>query len=100
MFITFDATTTASSRCILPPMKRLTFAAIALMILGCGYPPVESAEQAAASSETTPQKTQQSPPSIGELAPDFTLTDQSGRRAALSEARGQKVVLVFYRGYW
>lgn len=81
-------------------MRRLTSAAITLIMLGCGYQPVESAEQPAASTATTPQKTQPSPPSIGELAPQFTLTDQSGRRAVLSEARGQKVVLVFYRGYW
>ena len=36
----------------------------------------------------------------GQLAPDFSLTDQSGRAVTLSGARGQKVVLVFYRGYW
>lgn len=81
-------------------MKGLTFAAIALMILGCGNQPVESAEQPTTSTKTAPQKMQQSPPKIGELAPDFTLTDHFGRRVALSEARGQKVVLVFYRGYW
>lgn len=81
-------------------MSGLTFSAIALILLGCGYQPLESAEQPAASTETTPQKTRQSPPGVGELAPDFTLTDQSGRRVSLSEARGQRVALVFYRGYW
>jgi hypothetical protein len=38
---------------------------------------------------------------VGERAPDFTLTDASGRAMSLADFRGQKpVVLVFYRGYW
>ena len=38
---------------------------------------------------------------VGERAPDFTLTDASGRSVSLADYRGQKpVVLVFYRGYW
>lgn len=40
------------------------------------------------------------PPKVGERAPDFALRDQSGQRIKLSAARGRKVVLVFYRGYW
>jgi len=36
----------------------------------------------------------------GQIAPDFTLHDQGGRTVTLSAARGAKVVLVFYRGYW
>jgi cytochrome oxidase Cu insertion factor (SCO1/SenC/PrrC family) len=40
------------------------------------------------------------PPAVGKLAPDFTLVDQNGKRVTLSAARGRKVVLVFYRGYW
>jgi peroxiredoxin Q/BCP len=36
----------------------------------------------------------------GQLAPDFTLPDQSGKSVTLSAARGQRVVLVFYRGFW
>ena len=32
----------------------------------------------------------------GELAPDFTLSDQDGSGVTLSELRGQKVVLYFY----
>lgn len=39
-------------------------------------------------------------PEIGQLAPDFTLTDQNGKPVSLSAARGSKVALVFYRGYW
>lgn len=36
----------------------------------------------------------------GRVAPDFTLRDENGKAVALSAARGSKVVLVFYRGYW
>ena len=38
---------------------------------------------------------------VGEVAPDFTLEDQNGRKVSLSDARGKSAaVLVFYRGYW
>jgi hypothetical protein len=47
-------------------------------------------------------------PQIGKKAPDFTLTDSTGKRVSLAElqkapvgtnpARG--VLLIFYRGYW
>jgi len=37
---------------------------------------------------------------VGQEAPDFKLLDQNGRTVDLSAARGHKVVLVFYRGYW
>ena len=37
---------------------------------------------------------------VGEIAPDFTLSDQDGDSVTLSKQRGRKVVLVFYRGYW
>ncbi len=40
------------------------------------------------------------PPKTGQPAPDFRLRDQSGKIVRLSDARGQKAVLVFYRGYW
>ena len=37
----------------------------------------------------------------GDIAPDFTLVDQDGRKHTLSAERGKRlVVLVFYRGYW
>jgi len=39
-------------------------------------------------------------PKVGQQAPEFTLVDQNGKSVSLSAARGQKVVLVFYRGYW
>ncbi len=40
------------------------------------------------------------PPVVGQEAANFTLLDQNDRPARLSAARGQKVVIVFYRGYW
>lgn len=40
------------------------------------------------------------PPRMGEAAPDFRLFDQSDHLVRLAQARGHKVVLVFYRGYW
>jgi len=36
----------------------------------------------------------------GQLAPDFTLADQSGQPFHLAEQRGHRVLLIFYRGYW
>ena len=39
-----------------------------------------------------------SPLSVGTPAPDFTLTDDSGRSVSLSAMRGHNVVLVFYPG--
>jgi hypothetical protein len=35
-----------------------------------------------------------------EIAPGFELMDQEGRHVRLSDFRGRKVVLVFYRGFW
>ncbi|MFC5503341.1 peroxiredoxin [Lysinimonas soli] len=32
----------------------------------------------------------------GQLAPDFTLTDQNGRKVTLSALRGRKVIVYFY----
>ncbi len=41
------------------------------------------------------------PVAASEMAPDFTLADQTGQKVTLSSARGQMpVLLVFYRGYW
>jgi len=41
------------------------------------------------------------PVGVGDVAPDFTLTDQDGRRHTLSAERGKRpVILIFYRGHW
>ncbi len=36
----------------------------------------------------------------GQPAPDFTLEAADGRPVTLSDFRGKRVVLVFYRGHW
>ncbi len=35
-----------------------------------------------------------------ETAPDFTLSDANGEMVSLSDFRGKKVVISFYRGFW
>ena len=37
---------------------------------------------------------------VGDTAPDFTLLDRHGEPVTLSELRGRRIVLVFYRGHW
>jgi hypothetical protein len=37
---------------------------------------------------------------VGSIAGDFTLPDESGKPVTLSSLRGQKTLLVFYRGHW
>lgn len=37
---------------------------------------------------------------VGDTAPDFTLLNRHGDPVTLSELRGQRIVLVFYRGFW
>lgn len=41
------------------------------------------------------------PVAVGEQAPDFALSDQTGAAVKLSDSYNKRpVVLVFYRGYW
>jgi cytochrome oxidase Cu insertion factor (SCO1/SenC/PrrC family) len=70
------------------------FASIALLALAAALPPSPAVTSALAASPTA------RPPLVGEAAPDFTLADQNGKPVRLSAARGEKAVLVFYRGYW
>lgn len=41
-------------------------------------------------------------PQIGQKAPDFSLTDTTGKQVSLGEnlSKQKGVLLVFYRGYW
>ena len=39
-------------------------------------------------------------PAVGEVPPDFSVTDPDGRTWKLSNFRGTTVLLVFYRGDW
>ncbi len=66
-----------------------------------------NAPAAPASSDTTAMAKEQTlttraaPVGVGDVAPDFTLSDTEGRAVKLSDVRGKSpVVLVFYRGYW
>jgi len=36
----------------------------------------------------------------GKAAPDFALKDQDGKDFRLSDHRGERLLLYFYRGYW
>lgn len=37
---------------------------------------------------------------VGDTAPDFTLLDRHDEPVTLSDLRGRRIVLVFYRGFW
>ena len=39
-------------------------------------------------------------PQVGDMPPDFSVTDPEGRTSTLSDHRGSPVLLVFYRGQW
>lgn len=78
----------------------LTSMAIVAVAAGCSAEPVAESAPVTTTGRVTPAATVSEPPSIGDLAPDFTLSDQTGRSVTLSKARGRNVVLVFYRGHW
>ena len=71
-------------------LKRALFQIVVLFALALA----SSAQSPAGGVRSTPI-------GIGDVAPGFTLPDQSGREVTLSDARRTgPVVLVFYRGYW
>ena len=39
-------------------------------------------------------------PAVGAMAPPLELPDQTGRAVSLDNFAGQRVLVVFYRGYW
>ena len=39
-------------------------------------------------------------PVVGAAAPPLELPDQTGRMLSLEDFKGQRVLVVFYRGYW
>lgn len=42
-----------------------------------------------------------SPPQVGQVAPDFALSDSTGALRRLSELVAERpVVLIFFRGHW
>ena len=61
----------------------------ALLLAGYLVPASRAADQA---SSVPPPKIK-----VGDMAPDFTLEDQNGKKVSLSEFRGKKnVALAFY----
>jgi cytochrome oxidase Cu insertion factor (SCO1/SenC/PrrC family) len=67
-------------------MKRLL---VALLLAGFLVPASHAADE---SSPVPPPKIK-----VGDMAPDFTLEDQNGKKVSLSEFRGKKnVALAFY----
>jgi cytochrome oxidase Cu insertion factor (SCO1/SenC/PrrC family) len=55
---------------------------------------------ASAAVAAAPGDKRTAPVGVGEIAPDFTLADEDGRKHTLNSQRGRPVVLVFYRGHW
>jgi cytochrome oxidase Cu insertion factor (SCO1/SenC/PrrC family) len=69
-----------------------------LFILTCALTPLSTT---AADKSAVAAGKRAAPVGVGEVAPDFTLEDQDGRKHTLSAERGKRpVVLTFYRGYW
>lgn len=76
-------------------MKAIVLLALVSRMFAAPFP------AAAADSEVVENAKRGAPVAVGDIAPDFSLEDQDGRRHALAALRGkQPVVLVFYRGYW
>ncbi len=50
-------------------------------------------------TKSNPMRSNTDPLKVGEIAPDFKLTDQDGKTVELSMIKSP-AVLVFYRGYW
>ena len=77
--------------------------AIVVLLLGHLTPQaaIRHLQRPSAAPPKGPAVARTTPVGIGEMAPDFTLEDERGRRVKLSAARGRMpTVLVFYRGYW
>jgi cytochrome oxidase Cu insertion factor (SCO1/SenC/PrrC family) len=67
-------------------MKQIFLAALLAINL---MPAMHAADQ--------PQAPPQPKVKVGDMAPDFTLTDQNGKKVSLSEFKGKKnVALAFY----
>jgi len=86
-------------------MKPQSLYVVAAMLFGfasASAPPSQASQSKSQSSQQSPvTAARTSPVNVGDIAPDFTLTDQQGGKVTLSAARGQMpVVLIFFRGYW
>lgn len=71
------------------------FAVLVLTVAALWFAPAHAAGAAGAGEKRA------APVKTGEVAIDFTLTDQEGKSHTLSAERGKRpVVLIFYRGHW
>ena len=64
---------------------------------------LDQSELAVIKAQFSPDKENPYPvPAVGSQAPQFTLSDHTGRSVSLSElvAAGEHVILIFYRGEW
>ncbi|HLK35294.1 MAG TPA: TlpA disulfide reductase family protein [Polyangiaceae bacterium] len=78
-------------------MKLSLLTSVAATLAACAAPPA-----AVAPSPTQPSivvTEAMGSPHVGDLAPDFDLPDQTGRRVRLSESRGSVVVLAFVASF-
>jgi cytochrome oxidase Cu insertion factor (SCO1/SenC/PrrC family) len=73
----------------MPRWRKITLSVVLLFLLAAGF---------VAWMMILPQP--QSAFTQLQTVPDFTLSDQDGKPFSLSNLRGSRVVLVFYRGYW
>jgi len=69
--------------------KALLVAVLALTGLGCSI-----------RAQDVPLPKPQIASAEGKTAPDFTLRDHKGNLVHLAGLRGERVLLIFYRGYW
>ena len=75
-------------------LKIVLFLCLSLML---GLTVSAQEKSKAGKMQTVKSKTE--PLKIGEIAPDFTLSNQDGKQIILSKAK-VPVVLIFFRGYW
>ncbi|CAN5280935.1 hypothetical protein BH20ACI1_BH20ACI1_10400 [soil metagenome] len=83
-------------------MKIILLTAAILMFSFAACAQNQTSKDAMGNKKAESVKTQRSktePLKVGEVAPDFSLFDQNGKKVTLSEAKNP-VILVFYRGYW
>lgn len=77
---------------------KLIFSLLSLLLVSClSLSAQENTTGSKAGKMPVADRTK--PLKVGEIAPDFTLSDLNGKQVMLSKAK-MPVVLVFYRGYW
>jgi len=75
----------------------LLIACVLLLLTSCDNTPVP---EDAITSETGYTDVTSVKLAIDTAAPDFDLQSLNGDRVALSELRGAKILMIFYRGHW